>query len=213
MAKDFYAVLSLPRNASEDQVRLRFRELARERHPDRFQGDAKARAEHEFQEITQAFNVLGDAERRRLHDLELQRRPEASSGPADLRQLCRAYLQRGIKAYREKNFPVAIENFDLATQADRSSGQAWQHLALACSQTRSLSSRAVAAIEHACRLEPMNPAYLKLAGRLLLEAGDSENAERYYREALTWGDPDREVEAALEALRRAPRRGLFGRMS
>lgn len=49
MAKDFYSVLALPRNATEDQIRQRFRELARTRHPDRFQGvTEKARAEQEF---------------------------------------------------------------------------------------------------------------------------------------------------------------------
>ena len=82
MPRDFYAILALPRNASEEQIRQRFRELARERHPDRFQGEAKARAEGEFQEITQAFNVLFDPERRRGHDLELTR-PEPGSTGAD----------------------------------------------------------------------------------------------------------------------------------
>ncbi|HEY4588113.1 MAG TPA: DnaJ domain-containing protein, partial [Thermoanaerobaculia bacterium] len=67
MARDFYTVLAVPRNATEDQIRQRFRELARTRHPDRFQGGEKARAEKEFQEITQAFNVLVDPERRRRH--------------------------------------------------------------------------------------------------------------------------------------------------
>ena len=44
MARDFYTVLAVPRNATEEQIRQRFRELARTRHPDRFQGAEKARA-------------------------------------------------------------------------------------------------------------------------------------------------------------------------
>ena len=71
MARDFYTVLAVPRNATEDQIRRRFRELARTRHPDRFRGVEKERAERDFQEITQAFNVLADPERRRRHDQEL----------------------------------------------------------------------------------------------------------------------------------------------
>ena len=70
MAKDFYAVLAVPRNATEDQIRQRFRELARARHPDRFRGAEKEKAEKDFQEITQAFNVLVDADQRRWHDLD-----------------------------------------------------------------------------------------------------------------------------------------------
>ncbi|HEY0510820.1 MAG TPA: DnaJ domain-containing protein [Thermoanaerobaculia bacterium] len=215
MARDFYAVLAVSRNATEDQIRQRFRELARTRHPDRFQGAEKARAEKEFQELTQAFNVLIDPERRRRHEVELVRPEE--SGAVDPRQLFRVYLQRGVKAYKEKNYLEAASNFDLATQADPKSGQAWHHLAQACSQQRNWLSRSVAAIERACQLEPMNGSYLKQAGRIYALAGQPEKAIQYYRKALQWGDDDPGVRQALEELGRAAaataapaRRGLFG---
>ncbi|HEX9945745.1 MAG TPA: DnaJ domain-containing protein [Thermoanaerobaculia bacterium] len=213
MARDLYAVLAVPRNATEDQIRQRFRELARSRHPDRFQGEEKERAERDFQEITQAFNVLVDSERRRRHDLELVR-PEESA-PCDPRQLLRAYLQRGVKAYREKNYLEAASNFDQATQADPRSAQAWHHLAQACSQQRNWLSRAVTAIERACQLEPMNPSYLKQAGRIYALAGQTEQAIQYYRKALQWGGDDPAVRQALEELAGptspSSRRGLFGK--
>lgn len=213
MARDFYTVLAVPRNATEDQIRQRFRELARTRHPDRFQGAEKERAEKEFQEITQAFNVLVDPERRRRHDTELVR-PEESSA-TDPRQLFRVYLQRGVKAYKEKSYLEAASNFDLATQADPKNGQAWHHLAQACSQQRNFLPRAVDAIERACQLEPMNPAYLKQAGRICALAGQTEKAVQYYRKALQWGGDDDEVRQALESLSgpASSRRGLFGRVS
>jgi curved DNA-binding protein CbpA len=212
MARDFYAVLAVPRNATEDQIRQRFRELARTRHPDRFQGEEKARAEKEFQEITQAFNVLSDSERRRRHDVDLVR-PEESSGAVDPRQLFRVYLQRGVKAYKEKNYIEAASNFDLATQTDPKSGQAWHHLAQACSQQRNWLPRAAAAIDQACQLEPMNASYLKQGGRIHALAGQADRAIQYYRKALQWGDDDPAVRLALDELSRAtpaPRRGLFG---
>ncbi|HEY4596370.1 MAG TPA: DnaJ domain-containing protein [Thermoanaerobaculia bacterium] len=212
MARDFYSVLAVPRNATEDQIRQRFRELARTRHPDRFQGTEKERAEKEFQEITQAFNVLVDPERRRRHDTDLVR-PEESSA-TDHRQLFRVYLQRGVKAYKEKSYLEAASNFDLATQADPRNGQAWHHLAQACSQQRNFLPRAVDAIERACQLEPMNPAYLKQAGRICALAGQTERAVQYYRKALQWGGDDDDVRQALESLSgTASRRGLFGRVS
>ena len=213
MARDFYAVLALPRNASEDQIRQRFRELARARHPDRFKGQEKVRAEKEFQEITEAFNALVDPERRRRHDVDLVH-PEEQGG-SDPRQLFRVYLQRGVKAYKEKNYLEAASNFDLATQADSRNAQAWHHLAQACSQNRSWLPRAVAAIERACALEPMNGSYLKQAGRIFALAGQTDEAVQYYRKALQWGDDDPVVRQALEELTRAAvpagRRGLFGR--
>jgi curved DNA-binding protein CbpA len=212
MARDFYTVLAVPRNATEDQIRQRFRELARTRHPDRFQGVEKVRAEKEFQELTQAFNVLSDAERRRRHDVELVDPKE--SGQTDPRQLFRVYLQRGVKAYKEKNYLEAASNFDLATQADTKSGQAWHHLAQACSHQRNWLPRAVDAIERAAQLEPMNSTYLKQAGRICALAGQTEKAIQYYRKALQWGDDDDTGRQALESLSGSPaRRGLFGRTS
>jgi len=207
MPMDFYSVLGLPRNATEEQIRQRFRELARVRHPDRFQGKEKESAENDFQAITQAFNVLSDAERRRQHDLELTR-PGTDSDP---RQVARAYLQRGIKAYKEKSFLEAADNFDRATKADPASAQTWHHLAMACAQQPNWLPRALTAIEQACELEPMNPSYHKQAGRICALAGQAERAAHHYRQAIQWGDDDPAVRRALEDLEKPSRRGLFGK--
>ncbi len=208
MARDLYTVLALPRNATEDQIRHRFRELARLRHPDRFQGEEKQKAELEFQEITQAFNTLADPDRRRQHDNELLR----PSNDTDPRQLCRAYMQRGIKAYKEKSWLEAADNFDRATKADPTNPQAWQHLALACAQERNWLPRAISAIERACELEPMNPTYAKQAGRVCQMGGQVDRAIYHYRRAIEWGEDDPAIQRALDELTKAPRRGgLFGK--
>jgi curved DNA-binding protein CbpA len=213
MAKDFYAVLALPRNATGDQIRQRFRDLARTRHPDRFQGAEKERAEKEFQEITQAFNVLSNPEARRKHDADLVRPDEgATAGTTDAKQLAKVYLQRGVKAYRDKSYLEAADNFDRATQNDPRNAQAWHHLAQACAQREDWMARAVAAIERACELEPMNVAYLKQAGRIFSLTGNTERALEFYRKALQWGGEDAAVQQAIDGLTRgAPRRGLFGK--
>jgi curved DNA-binding protein CbpA len=208
VARDFYAVLAVARTASDDQIRQRFRQLARERHPDRFGGEKKEAAELAFQEITQAFNVLTDPERRRQHDIDLARRQEV---PSDPKQVARVYLLRGVKAYREKNLVEAADNFDRATRADPASAQAWYNLALTCSQNPSWLARAVAAADRACELEPMNPGYWKVAGKILALAGHPERAAAAYRQAIDWGEDDPAVHRALEELARSPRRGLFGK--
>jgi tetratricopeptide (TPR) repeat protein len=208
MARDFYAILSVPKNATEEQIRQRFRQVARERHPDRFLGDQKTTAEAAFQEITQAFNVLSDPERRRQHDLELNRPKE---GPSDPKQLARVYLQRGVKAYREKNLLEAADNFDRATRADPVSAQAWYNLALTCVQNPVWIERAVTAIERACELEPMNPGYWKQAGRICGLGGQNERAAACYRKAIEWGDDDPAIQQALDDLAKPSRRSLFGK--
>ena len=91
--KDFYAVLEVSRQATPEEIRSRFRQLARERHPDRFQGEAKARAEQEFQLVTEAANVLLNPEKRRelqaknLLDQEVLRVRHAGGGNRKLLSL------------------------------------------------------------------------------------------------------------------------------
>lgn len=206
--KDYYAILSVPRSASPTQIRDRFRELARTRHPDRFQGSEKAAAEREFQAITEAFNVLYNPDRRRQYDSSLQR-PQSSQA-TDEKQLAKVYLQRGIKAYREKNYLEAAETFDRATKAEPGNAQAWHHLALACSHQRRWLDRAAQAIDRACELAPMNAAYMKLGGRIYAELGMTAQAEQYYNRALDWGGDDPAVREALEDLRKVAKRGLSG---
>lgn len=65
-SKDFYAVLGVSASASQDEIKKAYRKLAKKYHPDANQGDAKA-AER-FKEISEAYNVLGDADKRKQYD-------------------------------------------------------------------------------------------------------------------------------------------------
>lgn len=66
MAADPYSVLGLTRNATDDEIRRAFRKLAKELHPDLKPGDAAA-AER-FKQVSQAYDILGDAEKRAKFD-------------------------------------------------------------------------------------------------------------------------------------------------
>src|SRR5262245_36530702 len=64
--KDYYAVLGVPASASQDEIKKQYRKLAAKHHPDKNQNDPKA-AER-FKEISEAYQVLGDAEKRKQYD-------------------------------------------------------------------------------------------------------------------------------------------------
>ncbi len=213
MAKDYYVILGAARNATKEQIRDRFRRLARERHPDRFQGELRQKAEKEFQDLTEAFNVLIDPERRRQVDLELAR-PETASAASDASRLGRFHMEAGVQFYRDGNFAQAADAFERAIQAEPKNHQAWHHLAQSLAHQRRHLTRAVEAIARACDLQAINPSYLKLAGRLHAEAGLVDRAEHYYNEAQTWGGEDPVVSKALEELRKDGKKGwggLFGK--
>src|SRR5690606_18739667 len=64
--RDYYEVLEVSREASDDDIRRAYRKLALKHHPDRNQGDASAEAK--FKEATEAYSVLSDAEKRAAYD-------------------------------------------------------------------------------------------------------------------------------------------------
>jgi DnaJ-class molecular chaperone len=67
MAKDYYQILGVPRNATDEQIKKAYRKLAMQYHPDRNPGKEKW-ANEKFKEINEAFSVLGDPEKRRQYD-------------------------------------------------------------------------------------------------------------------------------------------------
>jgi curved DNA-binding protein len=64
--KDYYATLGVAKKASHDDIRKAFRKLARQYHPD--VAKDKKNAEAKFKEINEAYEVLGDAEKRQRYD-------------------------------------------------------------------------------------------------------------------------------------------------
>src|SRR3954469_21494167 len=64
--KDYYAVIGVPASATQDEIKKQYRKLAAKHHPDKNPNDPKA-AER-FKEISEAYQVLGDADKRKQYD-------------------------------------------------------------------------------------------------------------------------------------------------
>jgi molecular chaperone DnaJ len=69
MAKrDYYEILGVAKNASEDDIKKAYRKLAMKHHPDRNQGDGAKKAEEQFKEAKEAYEMLSDAQKRAAYD-------------------------------------------------------------------------------------------------------------------------------------------------
>ncbi|MBW2077718.1 MAG: molecular chaperone DnaJ [Deltaproteobacteria bacterium] len=64
--RDYYEILSIPRNASDEEIKKSYRQLAMKYHPDRNPGDKEA--EERFKEAAEAYEVLRDPEKREIYD-------------------------------------------------------------------------------------------------------------------------------------------------
>ncbi|KDN22744.1 molecular chaperone DnaJ [Amycolatopsis rifamycinica] len=66
MARDYYGILGVAKNASDQEIKRAYRKLARELHPDVNPSDD---AQHKFAEVTTAYEVLSDPQKRKIVDL------------------------------------------------------------------------------------------------------------------------------------------------
>ncbi len=66
--RDYYEILAVKKNASLDEIRKAYREMALKFHPDRVPHEQKKDAEEKFKEVSEAYAVLSDAQKRALYD-------------------------------------------------------------------------------------------------------------------------------------------------
>ncbi len=70
MAKSYFAILGISSGATEDEIRSAYRRLAKENHPDHYAGGSAR-----FQDIQEAYSVLGNSRRRRKYEQSIRKAP------------------------------------------------------------------------------------------------------------------------------------------
>lgn len=105
---DLYQTLGVSQDAPADQIRSAYRKLAQKHHPDKNQGKSEAKAK--MQEIQRAYDVLGNAEKRKHYD-ETGQTQEAPNKE----ETAKTYLAKLVIELIEKIF---TESFDLKKEAD-----------------------------------------------------------------------------------------------
>jgi curved DNA-binding protein CbpA len=197
---DYYGLLGVARDATDTEIRERLRVLAREAHPDRAPRDKKAEAEAHFQELTEAVNVLTNAQRRKAYDMDqfVAASPGQSGGSRD--SVFQNYLNQGIQAFQDKQYAEAAGNFQLAVHRNPRDAKAQHYLGLASARHGDLRA-AVTAVEAAMKLDPQNLRIYMDAGAVMKQAGLLVKAEKALREALRWDPSSAEARRALEEIR------------
>ncbi len=213
---NYYEVLGVSRDATENVIREKFRVLARESHPDRFTDPVrKQEAEKRFQLLTEAVNVLTNEQKRKAHDFDLTK--GSDPGGHDPAAVAKVYLAKGVKSFKDADYLQAVQLFDMSVKHNPKDAKAHHYLALACMKVKGQTRRGVEAIEAALKLDSNNGVFYRDAGKLYHMAGINSKAERHLEEALKWLPDDAEAQRILGEIRVAAEpkssgvRGFFGR--
>ncbi|GEM_PF-2742204 len=98
--KDYYAILGVERTASRDDIKKAFYELVKRYHPDLHNGDEYFL--QRFQEINEAYYVLGDLDRRLDYSLQLYRYEEIKEEAFEKLKDLQKQMKREIKKSKKK---------------------------------------------------------------------------------------------------------------
>ena len=104
--KDYYELLEVSKNASEETIKKVFRMLIKKNHPDLFEGEEKIVAEEKVKELNEAYEVIIDKEKRKEYDLQLQEYNKKNEDALTVLMEENEYLKSVIN---EKN--MLIKNF------------------------------------------------------------------------------------------------------
>lgn len=197
--RSYYDILGISPSATTEQIRTQFRKLARERHPDRYKGDARAVAEREFQEIAEAYNVLVDPAQRERYDQQSDK--SKREGPAaNPKDIARALLAKAVSLAKTGQVLEANQHFLQAVAHDQQSAKAHQIYGVFLASQMNRLDEGMRHLDQAVKLEPNDYKILLDASRLFARGKMMTRATRLAQQAAQLAPGDPVVEAWLQEL-------------
>ena len=177
MAKDPYSVLGVNRNATDDEIKKAYRELARKYHPDNYAGNPLADlVEEKMKEVNEAYDAI--------------QKERAAGGNTSSKYS--SYTYSGITSFAEVRRLISEGKYsdaeliiDSTPSGDR--GAEWNYLKGCLLSRRGYFYDAQKHIETACYLDPQNAEYQAAKDKLRYQAGSFGGS---YKQSAGTNDSD-----------------------
>lgn len=114
--KDFYKILGVDKNATQDDIKKAYRKMSLKYHPDRQAGKSDAdikKAEETFKQVTEAYEVLGDVEKRKEYDTPRSSFEFNSSSASDFNDIFSHFRNSGFDFGMKSNRQVNGSNIKI----------------------------------------------------------------------------------------------------
>lgn len=195
---NYYDLLQVNKDASQDEVADAFRRLIKQYHPDRFSDpEEKRTAEKKFSEISSAFNVLKDPDKRKGYDQSLGDTSTRISHE-DTKAQAQQFFKNGLHQLNNKqDYRMAEEFFKKAAHLDKDNAKYLFYLGTCQAQDPRKRRDAVQNLERAISLDPFPAIYRARVGTIYAKAGMRTRAIKFFEKALKL---DESCDEALEGL-------------
>jgi curved DNA-binding protein CbpA len=180
---DYYDLLEIESDASSSDIKRSYYRLARDLHPDKHRGlpeDVHAKLSEIFSHMNDAYNTLGDPEKRNEYDRSPSKVRREMTSSIDLAQ---EKFAEGKVAFKKKNYEEAVELFGAAAYTEDSVADYHYYLGLALLKQDRLKD-AENSLRRAHLIDTDNDEILVELGHIYLKLGFNLRAKGNFEKAL-----------------------------
>ena len=191
--RDYYEVLGVSKSTSVDELKKQYRKLALKFHPDR---NKSAEAPEHFKEISEAYAVLSDAEKRQLYDQHGHAGVDGRYSNEDIFQGARGggfdtndvwgWRNKGGTLYFLGKYDEAIKCYDKAIEIDPDNSVVWNNKGLALSSLGKYDE-AIKCYDKVIEIDPNDADAWNNKGLALSSLGNDDEAKKCYARSKELG--------------------------